>query len=322
MEIQLGRCANCSVNADTSIFGYFLGVNNCSCESVNGPCRCDVQISNRGNRYECTNVSSISDCVDRLTYCDNPNIPDPNQDLQAFCDSTPAPGETWTKLGDTNKYFTDGNVMWNLQMQASPCGSARTALFDDQDQPFPQDQAPNCLPYSENFMGNTRPTQCLSGNVPMIDICTNDTCSFSSYSDCCISDSNCSSTILGCQGLKDLGYKLCSENPALSPCKNPCGTNIQIPAEDPSWKEDICEFFCPSYPVQYFWFNVEYDDEIEDPGDSRYNTRICSEEYYNLCKLVGCTPDPECKKEWANQSNQQGSSRSYSMQSPQVFFHE
>lgn len=317
MDIKLGRCANCSVNADTSIYGYFLGVNNCTCDSVNGPCRCDVQLNNRGNRYECTNVSSISDCVDRLTYCQNPTIPNPGADLQDFCDSPPADGETWNKLGDPSGYFTDGNIMWNLQMQASPCGSARTALYDDQGQPFPQDQAPNCLPYSEVFNGSIVPSQCPSGKGPMLNSCTDEKCTPSSLSDCCISDSNCASTVLGCQGLKDLGYKLCSENPSLQTCPNPCGTNIQIPANDTLWKEDICEFMCPRYQVQFFWFDTEYDPDAEDPGDNRYNSRICSEEYFNLCKLAGCDPDPQCKVEWGQRENQ--GSRDYPRQHPQVF---
>ena len=150
---------------------------------------------------------------------------------------------------------------------------------------------------------------------------------------CCVTDSECKSTVLGCEGYKDAGYLICEENPGVPQCKNPCATIIDIPKADDLWQAEICEFFCPNYIVQDFWFGdgEGEDGDYEDPlpnGETRpptsnnnsYKSRICSEEYYNLCRLAGCTPAETCKQEWAErQDNPNEFIRDYPTQYPIVY---
>lgn len=318
INLSTGRCENCSFNADTSLFGYYLYVGNCNCDNPSPQinpntqqpedvgCRCDVVINNRRTRYECDQVSSISDCVDRLTYCMDPTFNGSNRitpDLQRFCNTTTAPEENFRELGDSNYYIEDSNIIWNLQYQTSRCGSARTNIFDQHGNTFPSDQAPNCLPYSKVHMSNTPITEdeltCYDGSDMMLKhACTTPRCEPDSLDgNCCVSDSVCRNSIMGCQGYRDQGIEICSES-NLQPCKNPCGTLINIPQDDPSWRADICEFFCPSIQVQDFWFGPDSDFSEVDRGD-----RICSEEYYTLCRLAGCNPDPTCMVSYWNNSS-------------------
>lgn len=321
IHLTTGRCNNCSFNADSSLFGSYMYVGNCNCEDPspqisNGQeepvgCRCDVVINNRRSRYECDQVTSISDCVDRITYCMDSTFYNSDQmtpALREFCDSPTAPEEDFRELGDTNFYIDDGNIIWNLQYQVSRCGSSRTSILDQFGNPYPQDQAPNCSPYSEVHMSNTQISEedltCYNGSDMMVkEACNGLRCDQNTDStiDCCISDSVCRDSVLGCQGFREQGVELCSES-TLQPCKNPCATIINIPQDDPSWKADVCEFFCPSIQVQDFWFGPNQVVDYEDPGVTR-SDRICSEEYYTLCRLAGCDPDPTCKVSyWNNES--------------------
>lgn len=166
MNFFTGRCNNCSLNSNTSEYGTYLGVYNCGEDD-----RCDVIINNRKTRYECRNVSNISDCVDRLTYCSNDLFDKPKQ-LREFCESPPHQSETHTKLGEG--YIDDGSIIWNVQMHTNRCGSARTDILDHEGNPFSQDQSPNCLPYS-----NTTNNQdgCINGDNTMYQtVCNTPEC--------------------------------------------------------------------------------------------------------------------------------------------------
>jgi len=337
IQLRVARCSDCSLNADTSKYGYFLSVNNCN-DSGKGYNICDVTINNRNSRYECKQVNSISDCIDRLTYCENPTFIDPNNtDLIAFCNSVLEEGETHKALGDF--YIQDGHILWNLQMEISKCGSSRTALFDSNGNSFPTDQEPSCLPYSSVYMENKPQVEqvmkCPNGEITMMEkVCNADNtgnCTPKTGNDeCCVSNSNCNNSVIGCKNLKDKGFKLCSENPNLKQCGNPCATIISIPplengSKDEMWQEEICEFFCPSFPQQFFWFgDPEPDEDYEDiknNSSDRYKSLICSEQYFNLCRLAGCKIDQKCENIWAenssNQSTQLG--RLYPPQYPTVY---
>ena len=94
-SLAVGRCDNCSLNADTSLYGYYLYVGNCNCTDGDDPeCKCDVIINNRTNRYECTQVADISDCVDRVLYCSDTSTYNESASqadidaLEAFCTLT------------------------------------------------------------------------------------------------------------------------------------------------------------------------------------------------------------------------------------------
>lgn len=334
-SLMVGRCDNCSLNADTSLYGYYLYVGNCNCgnqlpaynyltQNMDYPveCRCDVIINNRKSRYECTQVADISDCVDYITYCTTDTFNQSDQiGLEDFCNSVEAnlaPGESYTKLGDPSYYLDDGNIIWNLQYQASRCGSARTNLFDSNGNIFPSDQEPNCLPYSENIfsndftsISNQMSSMCLSGK-PLLysNACTDETCSVDGS--CCVSRSNCENTTLECsyfESLLPVGVSLCAEGDNNTPrCPNPCASIIDIPdrTSGDTWDQDICEFLCPSYPKQNFYFgsnpggnNDNKDDDTQPVGT--IGNRICSEEYFMLCKLAGCDPDPQCKSDWSSE---------------------
>ena len=350
IHIRVARCSDCSLNADTAAFGYFLSVNKCEPKVINGISThvCDVAINNRNKRYECKQVDSISDCVDRITTCinnitgidfDNP-VGENEIAMAEFCNSPIRDGESHTELGE-NFYIQDGNILWNLQVEISKCGTARTSLFDRDGDPWPSDQQPNCLPYSEVFMSNAiwdgKIMKCPSGERAMMeDVCRFDTeldyeCTPPDLNlDCCISNSNCKNSVLGCEPLKNTGVKICEEYPDMKQCGNPCATVINIPeledgSKDELWHGEICEFFCPPINVQNFWFgnpddDVAYEDDgtdiIGDPRD-RYKSRICSEEYFNLCRLAGCDPDEECKTRWGEQQDQVY--RLYPTQYPTVY---
>lgn len=324
INLITGRCDNCSFNADSSLFGYYMYVGNCNCDNPSPQinpntnqeepvgCRCDVVINNRRTRYECDQVTSISDCVDRLTYCMDSTFNNTNRmtpDLQRFCNTPTAPEENFREIGDTNYYIEDGHIIWNLQYQASRCGSARTDTRDQFGNPYVLDQAPNCYPYSKVHFSNEQVSEddltCYDGSQMMVSqACNNLRCEPGSLgSECCVSDSVCRNSVLGCQGFRDQGIELCSES-NLEPCRNPCATIIDIPQEDPSWKADVCEFFCPSIQVQDFWFgNDNQYSDYDGPENTGRSNRICSEEYFTLCKLAGCEPDNTCKVSyWNNES--------------------
>ena len=360
IHLRVGRCDSnsCSMDADTSLYGYFTQVTNCHCDE-NGfkfrcdssdptcipqgntvdsyKCRCDVIINNRNNRYVCKQTTSISDCVDYLTYCKNPTFSNKvgnDQFLTNYCttmDNHKLPDEgfgpeTFNNYGSDQYYILDGNIIWNLQLQASKCGTSRSAIKDSQGFPFPSDQSPECYPYSTNFMensGNIDTLKCNDNQTPLFEsVCSVDdpNCDVpgSDYSKCCMRPVNCESTAQGCQYYRDLGVKICGDQDApLNPCENPCATLIDIPQEaetcgigDCPWKEDIQSFFCPPIGTQEFWFGdnsnpaldpSEYYDSENYP-ETGYNQRICSEEYYNLCTLSLNSPDPECKLEWKRNS--------------------
>ena len=351
IHIRVARCSNCSLNADTAAFGYFLSVNNCTPKVIDGiPTHvCDVVINNRNKRYECRQIDSISDCVDRITTCinnitgidfDNP-VGEDEIDIAAFCNSPIPDGETHTEFGEAF-YIQDGHILWNLQVEVSKCGTARTSLFNSDGNSWPADQQPNCLPYSDVFMSNSvwdgKVMTCPSGEIAMMEkVCDNgtefdDECTppDSSNLDCCVSSSNCKNSVLTCEALKDTGVKICEENEGMKQCGNPCATVVNIPpledgTKDDLWQAEMCEFFCPNILVQNFWFGDPEDDtDYEDPdaevtGDprDRYKSRICSEEYFNLCRLAGCQPDEECKSRWGEQQDQDF--RSYPTEYPTVY---
>lgn len=337
IHIRVARCSECSLNADTAMFGYFLSVNNCNeVYRKNGDKNytthtCDVAINNRNSRYECKQIESISDCIDRLSYCLDPTFKDPdNKDLEKFCDSVVVEGETHQEFGDKSYYILDGHVLWNLQMEISKCGTSRTSTRNSDGFSWPTDQQPNCFPYSEVFMDNGpfdgKVMKCPSGETTMVEtVCNRNSgfdyqCNPESYAvaDCCISSSNCSSTVLGCEALRDTGAKICGDlgTENMKQCGNPCASIINIPplkdgTEDALWKSDICEFFCPDISVQNYWFgNPDSSDNYEDSkiagnSEDRYKSRICSEEYFNLCRLSGCTPSSTCKVRWGKEEGQQ-----------------
>lgn len=347
-SIVLGRCNDCSLNADTSTYGYYLWVGNCNCgnqepaynyntNNFDYPvdCRCDVVINNRKTRYECSQVADISDCLDYITYCTtNTYIGSDQTGLNNFCNAMEPYANKFIKLGDTDQYISDGNILWNLQYQASRCGSARTNLFDKYGYGFPTDQQPNCLPYSENVMINNINTisnalneTCPSGNTLMYNnACTNERCE--SNNNCCIDRSNCENTALGCTGYNNI----CATNDTTTPrCPNPCATIIDLPdygldrSEGDTWDQDICEFFCPTYERQRFWFidNNDANNNEDISNDSNIGTigkvedRVCSEEYYMLCRLAGCMPASDCRIIWGDEVGK--SSKAYPFLHPTVY---
>ena len=342
-QISLGRCKHCSTSADTGFYGNLLTVDNCvldtqNCQYLNPQnChRCDVTINHLQSRYECKYVSSIEHCIDELTVCTDPDrcvglTSQECQDTNDFCNRPKAPQESYTKLGFD--FINDGMIMWNLQLQISKCGTARTRPFDNCGTPFPQDQGPECLPFSENYIEHTPSTEtlkCPSGEKSMFSkICTDPHCtnvSNPNTTDCCISESNCIGTVIGCDGYKAQGYKLCQENPELESCGNPCVTLLDYP-ETP-WKGDICYYMCPTKKQQKFWFVDTIGFPPFQPTDQSgctpfpYNPqeRVCSEEYYNLCKLAGCAVDPDCEEQWTieNGGDPQVYSKNYPFQFPMV----
>jgi hypothetical protein len=325
IHIRVARCSDCSLDADTGMFGYFLSVNNCNKATIDTPFStpvdthlCDVSIGNLKSRYECKQVSSISDCVDKLTYCD---------DLKRFCESNP-PG-TFTEIGDTDYYIQDGHILWNFQLEISKCGSARTKVLDDNGNPFPFDQQPTCLPYSEVHISNEvhdgEILKCPSGKTTSFEkVCNDTSCTPANFDnpDCCISTSNCESSVLGCDHLISKGFKICVDGDYSVPmCENPCASIIDIPtledgSKDELWQGDVCEFMCPSFEKQTFWFGGTQSSgpvsgsPNESLGSRVYKDRICSEEYFNLCRLAGCSIDQKCKDDWG---------RNYPSQYPTVY---
>ena len=326
-EIVFGRCDYCSTSFDSGFYGNLLSVENCVedknwCEYLNKDnCyRCDVTINNIQSRYECKYVSSISDCVDQITVCFDDNRCDGLTPIQCeavnnFCDRPLAPGETFENLG-FNK-INDGEIIRNTQLQISRCGTARTRVTDNCGSLQPDDQGPECLPFSDNYIDEEN---CLSKKSSMYDLagCTDNSCSNISNPktrDCCISESNCLGSSIGCNGYKLLGYKLCQENPELENCKNPCSTRLNYPEP---WKSDICYYVCPSIVWQNFWLKdgqENFSQCSEPPINSE--ERICSEEYYNLCKLFNCNIDPECENKWEYETGIRD--RNYPYEYPRVY---
>ena len=230
-------------------------------------------------------------------------------------------------------------------MEISKCGTAKSQLVDSGGFSWPTDQQPNCLPYSNVFMSNDpfngETMRCPGGNKTMMEtVCNkgeeNDyECQPESYTetDCCISSSNCSSTVLGCDALRDTGAKICGDlgTESMTKCDNPCASVINIPSledgtKDEMWQAEVCEFFCPSIDIQNFWFgdpddsdNYEDTEITGDPKD-RYKSRICSEEYFNLCRLAGCNISETCKTIWGEQQGE--IFRNYPTQYPIVYTNE
>lgn len=343
---MVGRCDDCSFNADTSLFGNYLNVGNCNCgdqppaynyqtKTMDYPvdCRCDVAINNRKVRYECSQVADITDCVDYLTYCKTDTFSDQLTDqTKSFCDAMSQYDSDYKKIGDDRQYIDGGNIIWNLQYQASRCGSARTNVYDKYGDVFATDQAPQCLPYSNNMFSNdfssvedVTSNKCLSGKPLMYTkVCTDEFCDTNSTTGgCCISSTNCEGTTEGCGPYRAKGVEICEEGSNLKPCENPCATIIDIPNSGGTWGEDICNYFCPKYSHQILWFG-DSTDEITYTGGGvsgigNVEDRICSEEYYMLCTLAGCPVADSCMKEWGENSGIASSRRSWSKLHPTVF---
>jgi len=328
IHLRVARCSGCSLNADTSKYGYFLSVNNCNPKTIEGVSThvCDVTINNRSSRYVCKQVNSISDCVDRLSYCRDGTFDNNNEDMANFCNSVIDEQESHTELGDQTFYILDGHIMWNLQMEVSKCGTSRTSIRNSEGGSWPSDQRPNCLPYSDVFMDNRvwggEHMKCPDGELTMMEtVCNDEDCtpSVAESSDCCIMPSNCSSSVKGCEPLRESGIKICGDQGTsdMEMCGNPCASIVNIPelgdgARDTLWHDEICGFFCPTKVVQDFWFK----NSDEDYGDTP-SSRVCSEEYFNLCRLAGCNPDQNCKVDWGEQAGV--SIRDYPEQYPVVY---
>lgn len=292
--MYIGRCDGCSLG-DPGIFGNLLTVDNCvstpDCETIKPPgtpdncTRCDVTIQNQNTKYICKYVSSISDCVDTLSVCKDPDrckglTTGECDAVNAFC-SRPIPdGESHQVVGMGR--ITSGEIMWNLQLQASRCGTSRTRVFDTEGNIYPPGQSPDCLPFNDNFMSNQLPQTCSSGRTPLANRAVADPF----RGQCCVSKVNCTPSG-NCEDLRLQGIVFCEEDSSLDKCTNPCLTQFNgVPKIQ--WDYDMCYYMCPSWEWQKYWF-----DEV---GGTPQN--ICSEEYYNLCTMYGCSIDSKCIDQW------------------------